>query len=499
MNLPQAISVTSWTAGVLTAILCLGIARAPAWREMRWFALVSVAAGNLTLCNVAVVSDAPEVVLRWAFHVGMACGGLHTMAWLPYMAAVEGRALRRWEKVLCAALVTTALLFLAPGVLVSETISRREVTWLGLTYRDAMPTTAGAVVFGLYCLGLCIPLFRFAERWRRGVPAAGAHVLGLSFLVFAAVSDSLAASGAIAMPYLLDTGFLVVVAAAGGTMISRFVNTARGLEALSEDLERTVAERTGELARAREALLQAEKLATIGRLSAGVAHEINNPAAVVAANMAYLQEHLNAGEPFPDDTAECIKESLSAMQRINRIVRQLLDAGRTAGTRRTTLRAFRVTSSVEAAVGLARTTLAGSTTLTTTIPEDLHALGDPELLEQVLVNLVVNAAQAVQGVPGRGRIQVSAERCQERVVILVRDDGPGISAETMERLFEPFFTTKPQGSGTGLGLAVSLGLMRSQHGNLSVASTSPQGTVMQVELPSAGKPPVVTGLPSAAC
>jgi len=115
---------------------------------------------------------------------------------------------------------------------------------------------------------------------------------------------------------------------------------------------------------------------------------------------------------------------------------------------------------------------------------ELHGRGDPLLLQQVLVNLLINAAQALKDRP-EGSVLIHAERSGERVRLTVADDGPGISPNVRDRLFEPFATTKPVGEGTGLGLAMSRGLMVQQGGTLFVGRSDHEGTEMVLELASA--------------
>jgi signal transduction histidine kinase len=172
------------------------------------------------------------------------------------------------------------------------------------------------------------------------------------------------------------------------------------------------------------------------------------------------------------------------MDRIARIVRQLLDAGRVAGRleHREVVNLSRAITNAITASAPSRT---DDVVVAVSVSEEVRILGSTSLVEQVLVNLLANAAQAILERRSAGRIEVSASLVDARVIVKVKDDGPGISEEAQLRLFEPFFTTKPQGKGTGLGLAVSLGLMRTLGGELAVDTTSPQGTTMSFALPVA--------------
>jgi CheY-like chemotaxis protein len=218
-------------------------------------------------------------------------------------------------------------------------------------------------------------------------------------------------------------------------------------------------------------------LAAVGRLSAGVAHEINNPSAAVVSNLSYLRESLAHGE-IPSDAAEALDDSLVSMGKISRIVRQLLDTGRIAASDTSMRSTFDIALAVDHAVQTARAALERPLELTLEVPA-IFGVGDQLMVEQVLVNLIVNGAQAVPA-DRVARLEVRAEALTTDVRISVTDNGSGMSNDVARRAFEPFFSTKPFGKGTGLGLSVSLGLAKAVGGDLRVARTSEQGTTMEL-------------------
>lgn len=259
--------------------------------------------------------------------------------------------------------------------------------------------------------------------------------------------------------------------------MDRFTGATHRLDMLSSQLEGIVTERTRELAKAHEALAQAERLAAIGRLSAGVAHEINNPSAAVVSNLTYLKNSLAIGD-VPSDAAEALEDSLTSMGKIARIVRQLLDTGRVAASDTSMRSTFDIALAVDHAVQTARAALQRPLDLDLDVPA-IFGVGDPLMVEQVLVNLIVNGAQAVPE-SREPRVSVRAEPLTTGVKISVTDNGDGMSEEVARRAFEPFFSTKPFGKGTGLGLSVSLGLAKAVGGDLRVARSSPAGTTMEL-------------------
>ena len=458
------------------------LARAPGWEEMRRFALVSLSAGLYCLFDSVITTGVSEDVITWSSRLSMVAGAFHGPGWVLYLAAQERRPARLWEKGVLAAGATLAALSLVPGVIITDAVRYHSIPWLGVTYADAQPSTFGAIAYGIYCTTLLLPLVVYVRAAIRRVPAAGAHAAGLTCLSLAAINDSLVGAGVLSTPYLLAPGFTAAVVFAGGVMVARFVDQARAHERLSRALESEVERRTHELERAQAALVRAEKLAALGRLTAGAAHEINNPCSIVVANLAYLRESIRTDGKLPHDVENCLEDSLSASERIVRIVRHLVDAGRAGRASYVELSTLSVRPIVEKAVANARIGLPDGLRIRVEGDGDIKARCDPALLGQILVNLVVNAAHAVDDRGEGGGIVARVDKANDGVVVDVIDDGGGIAPKDHERVFEPFFTTKEPGRGMGLGLAVSLGLARAQGGDLVVASTGPKGTTMRIKL-----------------
>jgi signal transduction histidine kinase len=489
MTLPAALSIAAATLGVAVALLSWRLATAPGWQEMRRFALISLTAGLYCLCESFTTLNVPGSTVAWASRIGMFVAAFHGPSWVLYIAAQEGRPAKLWEKGVFVVGMVVAVLSAIPGAIVTDRVTHRAVDWLGVTYADVEATTFGAAIYGLYCATLLIPLVVYVRKALRRKPAAAAHAAGLTVLAAAATNDSFVGAGMWNAPYMLSLGFMAAVLASGGVLLSRFVDQARELESLSRDLEAQVASRTDELARAVDALLRAEKLAALGRLAAGAAHELNNPCSVVSTNLAYLRHALVEKGSIPDDADRCLDESVGAANRIARIIRQLVDAGRAGAKVNIEMCSFAVRPVVEKAVASARVGLRSAPKVDVSGDDDLQASGDPALLQQIIVNLVVNAAHAVEARNGAGHVHVRVEANTDNVHIDVEDDGSGISKSHIDHIFEPFFTTKRPGQGMGLGLAVSLGLARAQGGDIVVASTGPTGTTMRVHLGSARNEP----------
>ena len=246
-----------------------------------------------------------------------------------------------------------------------------------------------------------------------------------------------------------------------------------------EVAERTQAERT--LRGAQDELVQAGKLAVIGQLSAGIAHELNQPLAALRTLSGNARKFLARGN---QETASSNLERMDQLvDRMGLLTSQLKSFARKSSG---TPQAVPVRRAVENALFLLEQRLQQARTVACLdLPEqDLQAWCDPNRLEQVLVNLAGNALDAMQG-SAEPALDIVARREGKRILIQVRDRGPGISEEASMRLFEPFFTTKDADSGLGLGLAISAGIVADFGGTLTAANHPDGGAVFTVDLPAA--------------
>jgi PAS domain S-box-containing protein len=227
-----------------------------------------------------------------------------------------------------------------------------------------------------------------------------------------------------------------------------------------------------EIARQREALAQSEKMASFGSLLAGVAHELNNPLAIVLGGALMLQEEAEEAAPSLAENAERVRV---AAERCARIVRSFLAMARQQAALKQRLGAAGLVD--DALRLLAYGLRSDGIEVERDVPPDLPpVLGDADQLQQVLANLLTNARQALEHRPAPRRIRIAARAAEDgSVEILVADNGPGVPATARGRVFDPFFTTKPVGSGTGIGLAVSRGIAEAHGGSLVLAEAEEGG------------------------
>lgn len=337
----------------------------------------------------------------------------------------------------------------------SDTAARRSLPRLLFLY---VGVTAGAILLLTYVLlGRAIvrpveDLTRASERLaRRGdddvrVPVRGAAEVARLAVAFNAMQAQLAAERS-------------------------------ALRRRLAELERT----TSQLAAAQRSLVTSEKMASVGRLAAGIAHEIGNPLSAITG----LVELVESGGLDPEQERELLRRARKETERIHHIIRDLLDFARREPTEEPDASCDLV-EVIEDAVRLVGPQKdVRHVVFERRFPDTPPRVrGAAPRLAQIVLNLLLNAADAVRG---RGTIRIEVRRCDDgdAVELVVEDDGPGISPEVRDHLFEPFVTTKPPGRGTGLGLAVCHTIVSSLGGTIEAGDAPEGGARFTVRLPSA--------------
>lgn len=240
-------------------------------------------------------------------------------------------------------------------------------------------------------------------------------------------------------------------------------------------------------------LVRSEKLAALGTLLSGVAHELNNPLSNISTSCQILTEEMDCGDP--EYRKELLDQILDETWRARRIVRSLLDYAR---DRAFTPEALPLATLAEETLRLIRGRVPARVDVGVRIAEDLVVFGDRQRLQQVLINVIGNALEAVGDA---GAVVVSAQRTRqpcpqnalvcghcggaaEAVEIAIHDNGPGIPPEVLPRIFDPFFTTKEVGHGLGLGLFIVFEIVEEHRGCIAVTSEAGQGTTFLIRLPA---------------
>lgn len=224
---------------------------------------------------------------------------------------------------------------------------------------------------------------------------------------------------------------------------------------------------------------QSERLASVGMLAAGVAHEINNPLGGILALTALTLEDLKPDDPNRENLEEVVRQT----QRCRDIVRGLLEFSRQSRMGADLADLNKILDDSLALIS--RQAAFFNVTLVKEYGPELPAvLADRGELQQVFVNILVNAAQSIEG-HGTVKIVTRGDAGAGAVEVVVSDTGRGIPAEEIDRIFDPFFSTKPSGQGTGLGLSIAYGIITSHKGTIHVASEVGKGTTFTVRLPVA--------------
>jgi two-component system NtrC family sensor kinase len=221
-------------------------------------------------------------------------------------------------------------------------------------------------------------------------------------------------------------------------------------------------------------LAQSEKMASIGQLAAGVAHEINNPLTGILFYANLRLEGLTAEDPEREEVDAVIED----VNRCRKIVKGLLEYSRQSNPSKDIIQ---LNDMVDQSLALIRDPkLLGNIYITRDLSDDMMLINvDKNQISQVIINLVMNAVSAMEG-HGNLTLRTRRDKQAGTACLEIEDSGHGISEENLSLIFDPFFTTKPPGEGTGLGLSTAYGLLKENKGDIRVKSTSPSGTVFEV-------------------
>jgi two-component system NtrC family sensor kinase len=273
------------------------------------------------------------------------------------------------------------------------------------------------------------------------------------------------------------------------TMRERLQEALSELARFSQTLQLKVEERTQELKVAQQKLIKSDRLASLGQLSASVAHEINNPLGGVL-NLSMLMQRILKDDGIPParipEFRKHLERVVNETTRVGRIVTDLLAFSRRSKPQQGMADLEAIVRNTIALVSH-KLALAGVSVEVDVQPGMPQVPCDPSQIQQVVMNLLLNGAEAIQG-GGRVSVVARADRDDGEIVLEVHDTGVGIPPENLHKIFEPFFTTK-EGKGIGLGLAVAYGIVQAHGGDIEVESAPGKGTTFRVTLPLSRKVP----------
>lgn len=248
------------------------------------------------------------------------------------------------------------------------------------------------------------------------------------------------------------------------------------LHSINDELERRVEQRTLELQETQKQFLHAEKLSAIGKLSASIAHEFNNPLQGILSVLKGVKKRAILEE----EDGQLLDAAINESDRIKDLIRGLQDFNRPSSGRKAVMD---VPQSLDSLLLLHKSDFYGKQiSVVRNYAENLpYILAVPDQIKQVFLNLITNAADACD--KSGGVITVSTWREDDRMAVAIKDNGVGIKPEDMERIFQPFYTTKAEVKGTGLGLSISYGIVKKHHGEIRVESRPGEGATFTVMLP----------------
>jgi len=254
------------------------------------------------------------------------------------------------------------------------------------------------------------------------------------------------------------------------------------LRSTTQEMER----REQELRDKQEQLVQAGKLATLGELTTGVAHELNNPLNNIGLYVGNVIDRIHMGELGTEAALEDLDKAMEQVRKATEIISHLRTFGRAAPV---TFDPVDVDEVIERALSLMheQLRLRAIEVDLDLCPDELVVHGNPIQLEQVFINLLTNARDALDEVPDeRKKIRIVSALDRDRIRIVFTDTGPGIPARIAKRVFDPFFTTKEVGTGTGLGLSITYSIVKEHGGEISLSRTPGGGATFIVEMPVFG-------------
>ncbi|OGF47125.1 MAG: hypothetical protein A2536_03485 [Candidatus Firestonebacteria bacterium RIFOXYD2_FULL_39_29] len=300
-------------------------------------------------------------------------------------------------------------------------------------------------------------------------------IISLFVFFFGVVNDILVGLQVYSFIYVSEYAYFSIIMAMAYTLLDKFIGVQTAFEELNTKLELKVQERTKENENLHDKLHQSEKMAAVGQLAGGVAHEINNPMTIILGYAQIVLKRVKAEDPVSKPLLAIEKEAI----RCKKLIDNLLTFSRAS---KMVKQSVSVNKAIKEAIALIEVqTKIRNVEIVVTYGENLpDTLIDVNQIQQIMINLCNNAMDAM---PEGGTIKVNTAQEDKFIKITVADTGMGISEENKKKLFEPFFTTKEVGKGTGLGLSICYEITKKHNGEISVDSELGKGTTFTIRLP----------------
>jgi signal transduction histidine kinase/ActR/RegA family two-component response regulator len=485
MNVPFIIAVVSLALQFATTAALFILGRAPRWRRVRWFGAVALTAGCYsTVDAIAALRVAGETDVSWSLRANLVFATLHGAAWLVFTyIGRDGKwsGLPLWLRRTVVVAITAALVGGITGVVAAPERELLLVPSLGVSYERPVLSPIGTVLGVVPFLLLSLAMFGVWQERRRGVQGSTPVLVGFVLFLLAAVEELLVAAGVVQFIFLGDLGYICVVVPLTLQLFRRFRDDADQLDLLTEHLADEVTRRTEERDRARALMIDQQRLAALGRLAAGVGHEINNPLQYLRFTLEELREQLR--QPPHPEAARLVEHAFEGVDRIAQVVVDLRTYVRPGEAM---LAPLDVREVVRAALRVGAPQWRQGVRIVTDLGDVPLVAGHEGRLVQVVLNPLVNGVQALAHAADVSRQTLwvaTATLPNGWAEITVRDEGRGFAPEVMSRLGEPYVSTKSGDGGTGLGLFVSRGIVEA-HGGIMLFANDPRGgAIVRVQLP----------------
>lgn len=487
MNIMFVIAVVSLTLQFTTTAALLILGQAPRWRRVRWFGAVSFTAACYSTVDAIAALRAPgEPDITWSLRFNLVIATLHGAAWLVFTyVGREGR----WSSIpvsvrrVIVAAVAVVAAGSASGLVAATGRELLSVPSLGIAYERPVLGPLGNALGLVPFLLLLLSMIGVWRDRRRGVRGTTPVLVGFALFLAATIEELLVAAGAVPFIFLGDIGYVCVVVPVTMQLFGRFRDDADRLDVLTDHLADEVQRRTEERDRARAEIIEQQRLAALGRLAAGVGHEINNPLQYLRFTLEELREC--ARDMENDEAVSMIEQSFEGVDRIRQVVEDLRTYVRPNAAEVAPLDLRDV---VQAALRVGAPQFRHGITITTDMGVVPLIMGHEGRLVQVVLNPLVNGMQAMKqaGLDGRTTMHVRTGMTSDGwAEIEIRDQGPGFSPDVISRLGEPYVTTKSGQGGTGLGLFVSRGIVEAHGGRMEFADAAEGGAIVRIMLPPA--------------
>ncbi|WP_434479798.1 hybrid sensor histidine kinase/response regulator [Gemmatimonas sp.] len=499
MNIMFVVAVVSLTlqVGMTAALLILG--QAPRWRRVRWFGAVACTAACYSAVDMVAALRAPgSPDVSWSLRLNLFIATLHGASWMLFTYA--GRdggwsSVPVWVRRVITVAVLVAGAGSLSGLVAAPQREMLEVPSLGISYERPVLSPLGNALGVVPFLLLLISMIGVWQDRRRGVQGTTPVLIGFVLFLAAAVEELLVASGVVQFIFLGDLGYVCVVVPVTLQIFSRFRDDANQLDQITDQLAEEVQRRTDERDRAREQVVEEQRLAALGRLAAGVGHEINNPLQYLRFSLEELRELAQRANDA--DALDTIDRSFEGVDRIRQVVEDLRTYVRPRAVEmvpvdlREVVRAALRVSTPQARQGL---------TVITELNDVPMVLGHEGRLVQVVLNPLVNAMQSTPHAanePSAPLIVRTRTTPRGWAQVEIVDGGPGFPPDVISRLGEPYVTTRSEQGGTGLGLFVSRGIVEAHGGTMYFENNVGGGATVRIELPNADAASVAFSTPPA--